>query len=45
MEQDPTERLTVMVLSNLGSGNARDYAHKILDLFIEPTLRRNETVK
>ena len=39
MARFPTERFTVIVLSNLGSGNARDYAHKILELFIKPNSR------
>jgi CubicO group peptidase (beta-lactamase class C family) len=40
MARFPTERFTVIVLSNLGSGDARGYARKILDLFIEPKNRR-----
>jgi CubicO group peptidase (beta-lactamase class C family) len=40
MARFPAERFTVIVLSNLGSGDARGYAHKILDLFVEPKIRR-----
>lgn len=35
MVRFPNERFTVIVLSNLGSGNARDQAHKILNLFYQ----------
>ena len=38
MARFPNERFTVIVLSNLGTGNARDYARKILDVFYQPGL-------
>jgi CubicO group peptidase (beta-lactamase class C family) len=42
MARFPAEQFTVIVLSNLGSGDARGYAHKILDLFIESKNRRQK---
>jgi CubicO group peptidase (beta-lactamase class C family) len=35
MARFPAERFTLIVLSNLGNGDARGYAHKYLDLLIE----------